>query len=70
MKHSDINRNQSAAPSQTHHFSNSDRAQDVYLRTTSGESTIFENISQNLMKRLSQKFDVLEKAPSTQRIKI
>jgi hypothetical protein len=70
MKQSDISHSQNTTPSQTHHFSNSDRAQDVYLRTTSGESTIFENISQNLMVRLSQKFDILEKSTDTQRIKI
>jgi hypothetical protein len=70
MKNSDPINSQSAAPSQTHHFGIPENAQDVYLRTTSGDSTIFENVSQNLMKRLSQKFDILEKSTDTQRVKI
>jgi hypothetical protein len=70
MKHSDISRSHSTAHSQTHYFGTPEDAKGIYLRTTSGESTIFENVSQNLMTRLSQKLNVLEKVPNTQRIKL
>ena len=70
MNQSAINRGQRTAPYQTHQFDDPEDAHDVYLRTTSGDSAVFENVSQNLMTRLSQQFDILDKSASTQRIKL